>query len=418
MRSLCHLAAVISVSLALVASVASAQTPLADPAAAWEVTGTEDLDLGATDATLSPDGTRIAGTKDRTIVCIWDIGTLDTQCLADELPVDPTSITWAPDSSAIVFSLDSARQLIDSAIFVMDAESGELGMLTDLTAGSLIDVPDRDVDVDTFPAWSPDGEVLVFVRTNIATSGTWLMTIPVAGGDPRELDGTLVGIAFGMSSPISWREDGALIYSVYGPDPDSPDNGIWRWEDGKAEQLMSGGEASDYPGARLSAITDDDAYAIGSSPVLRAQNGVTYSGDSLYFALELGTGRVEPADALLLEDLADQKQPFATFVSYPPRISPDGSAIVYAVSDLALGAVRVVVLALNEGGSPQVIYEIATLDLVEGAFGRGLDWAANNTILVPARDGSVTLVSVEPASLESTPIAPCSCTPPDGTPPA
>lgn len=67
---------------------------------------------------ISPDETRLAGVDaDGARFCVWDLATGKAPCDGDlPAPVEARSVTWAPDSSAVAFSLGSSSRLVDSDI--------------------------------------------------------------------------------------------------------------------------------------------------------------------------------------------------------------------------------------------------------------------------------------------------------------
>lgn len=84
---------------------------------------------------ISPDGTRLAGVDaDGARFCVWDLATGKAACDGDiPAPVEARSVTWAPDSSAVAFSLGSSSRLVDSDIYVFDVASGTLRNVNGLT---------------------------------------------------------------------------------------------------------------------------------------------------------------------------------------------------------------------------------------------------------------------------------------------
>src|SRR5690606_36459546 len=102
--------------------------------------------------------------------------TYDTIARSEPMPevsiIDHTSVTWSPDSTALAWSLDAARLMRDSDIYVFDVHSGQITNLTDAepTDKDAVSLMDDDVsglalDVDLYPSWSADGERIYFART-------------------------------------------------------------------------------------------------------------------------------------------------------------------------------------------------------------------------------------------------------------
>jgi dipeptidyl aminopeptidase/acylaminoacyl peptidase len=218
-----------------------AQAPVASPATSSSI---RLVDVPGIPLALSPDGTMIAGLVDRDRFCIWDSETFEAIAESEPMEeigiIDELSVSWSPDNSAVAWSLDAARLLRDSDIYVFDVDNGQITNLTDdpptdMDAPKLpLGAPPADspaMDVDVQPSWTADGESLVFARTvwgGSPEAGTSLMSIPRGGGDATELATLSPEMPFLVSSIKAGMDDGSVIYATWPPDPDSPDQGLTR----------------------------------------------------------------------------------------------------------------------------------------------------------------------------------------------
>jgi Tol biopolymer transport system component/DNA-binding winged helix-turn-helix (wHTH) protein len=110
-------------------------------------------------------------------------------------PQREESPSLSPDGSQIVYVLN--RQ---------DLQAGALALQTTSAVQPRLLTPLVDDRWDAFPAWSPNGREIAFIR---ATSNSCkLMLIPATGGVPREL-----GDCIDSSMPIGWFPDSKSLIS-------------------------------------------------------------------------------------------------------------------------------------------------------------------------------------------------------------
>lgn len=384
-------------------------------ASGWRVADERELEIEGEPISLSPDGQWIAGRGPDREFCVWKVETLDPVCDAEPLPIATESLAWAPDSSAVAFSLDFARLLYDSDIFVFTIETGTIANLTDDGDEKIsLETPRTEggpILIDLMPTWSLDGTELTFGRTDWTADilTTTLMTIPAAGGEPVELLTIDADGPAQVISPMRRLDDGSLLYTVWMPDLDEPANGLWRYEPGEDPvQLVKGTESDDYPVPVATDVYEADGRTIvlGFSPLLGAQ----YTRDpdrSIGFALDLETGATVPLEEVVSIDNADAGPGEETVIFAPARISPDRSAMVLGVNQGGQGTLAI---ASTEPGEAPVSIDVQPRFQPFWAF-QGYTWASNDTILVPLAEGPVVLLTLE-RSDRATPAAPCSCTPP------
>lgn len=387
----------------------------------WRVADERELDIDGELISLSPDGQWIAGLGSDSDFCVWDIASLDPACTSASLPIARESMAWAPDSSAVAFSLDFARFFAESDIFVFDIDTGKLANLTDDGVDDVsLESPRTEAGpllIDLFPTWSLDSKELTFGRTDWSaeTLTTTLMTVSVDGGEPTELLTLETNYPFLVSSPMRWLESGSLLYTSWPADLDDPDAGLWIYEPGGDNvQILKGTSADDYPVPLATDVYEDNGKTVvlGFSALLNAE--LDRDRDrSIGFALDLETGDTASLEEVVGIDNTDAEIDERTLIFAPARMSPDGSTLILGISQLGPGTLAI---ASTETGEPPVSLDIEPKFQPFWAF-QGYTWASNDTILVPLAEGPVVLLTLE-RSAEATPVAPCSCTPHPAAEPA
>lgn len=398
-----------------VPAIAIAQTPMSDAAGAWHVADQRELEIDGDPLSLSPDGQWIAGSGPDNAFCVWEVEGLDPECSADPYPLAPESIVWAPDSSAVAFSLDFARLLVESDIYVFDVETAEIANLTDdgvedLSVEDLSDATEP-ILIDVFPAWSLDGSELTFARTDFSADvrSTTLLTVSRGGGEPAELLALDAEYPILINSPMRWLEDGSLLFTQWPPDLDDPAAGLWRLDPGDDPvRIVEGSEDDEYPIPIVTDVMEVDGRTVvlGFSPLL-ATTSTPDIDRSLGFALDLESGELEPLEEFVGIDnsgleIGEQSRIFA-----PARAAPDGSALIVGIGGFGPGTLAI---AEPGAGDPPAPLDIEPRFVPFAAI-QGYAWASNDTVLIPRSEGPDLLITLE-RSAEATPAAPCSCTPP------
>lgn len=381
-----------------IAPVAASQaTPPGSPAASpassgtgWRVVKDRALALDGKASSLSPDGKWLAGpnTKARQF-CVWSAATGKGTCQGTNLAIRPETITWAPDSSAVAFSLNAIQFFVDSDIYVFELREQKLHDITDdgIVKANLLrpSTLTKPVPIDDVPAWSPDGKQLAFVRTNWGKDNhpTELMRIKRTGGTPvliRTIDNQA---PFAIYEPMRWLPDNRILFTIALSDMKSTRNGIWRVGlDGKGLKLLLAGDSgAQIPAPWLADIAPDGKFASVYSPLILGQFSARQPA---FFLVDLSNFTAAPFKTR------------AGFIVTPPLFSPDGRALLYLASergemhlvlqDFASGKETVLVKDLNQDGkSAQHV-----------GRSEGIAWARDNTVLIETGRGA-RLLTLAPA---------------------
>lgn len=398
------LALVVAGSGMAVFPVAAQGTPVdvASPAAtpSVEIADIREIELGFEPIALSPDGAWIAGVEDRSTICLLSLADDTSRCRAVTLngSILSQSIAWAPDSSAIAFSLDAIPTLRNSDIFVLDVENADLvdltpdpetngrgeGTPTPAIRGSHVAQPGGSTPasgetafwMDIFPAWSPDGTELVFARHSVPDGSTRIMRMPRAGGEASAVVNVPADKLSIVVGPILWPLDDVIVLSGAGSK-----SGIWEasLETG-ALRLILASDNSDLPNAVAVSISADGEWLSVYSTI----NLQMFDFDGFFGLVERETGE------LLIFTFAEGLD---RYVNVVPRFGPEGPYVVATqtgnpqtlmIWDITTG--RPVVSFSLPGDGPDI-----DLLLI------GLTWAANGMILVPGPDESAYIVQIETA---------------------
>ncbi|HWV25044.1 MAG TPA: hypothetical protein VNZ58_12705 [Thermomicrobiales bacterium] len=377
-------------AVGLAPRIATAQSPVASPA------GASFPRFDGIPVTISPDGTKVAGTDGRrTRLQILDLATGATvQSDAVDLPITLNAIVWAPDSSAVAFSLDAAIYFRDSDIYLVDAATGTLTDLTD-------DDPDgTDADeisisatpasgavpLDLYPTWSPDSQSLLFARTmwSDGPGGTTLTTISRDGGEPESRFQLQETFPISVYSPMWWLENDAILLAQWMSNPDDRDNGIWRLDpDNTLTQLISGDVNTGIPGAVIADVTPDGARASAYSQLLLGQYGVN-DAEGIWFDVDLTTGtfeRWEPALGLSTRPTDALKEDGPGVLVAPPVFGPGGQSVAF-MTRTGNGPIHVSIMEADGPSNIIATFEPTQADGAGRSIGYRLDWADSGDLLI------------------------------------
>lgn len=182
---------------------------------------------------VSPDASRLAYTGQDGICVVTFAesgGAGEPACavITSDRPFTPRMLSWSPDSRYVAFHEDSFVTLVDSDIWVLDVEAGQILNLTpDGYEGSFFPfskISERGLSslgVDITPVWS--GDMLYFFRTEMTEAPptvTALYRVNVADGSEAEFVAELSSDrdeSFGVfDMPESHQLNGAASVSPSG----------------------------------------------------------------------------------------------------------------------------------------------------------------------------------------------------------
>ncbi len=348
-------------------------SPVAEPAAAWTVDGVDVVGVEGSPVTMSPDGAMVAGIGPEHQLCVWDLPALDVTCEEpSERNINPGSIVWSPDGTAIAYTLDAFLRGDESDLFMYELETGVSTNLTDDgVEGSLFSSDDdAPMLVDVMPTWTHDGQSLLFVRSDFTTDDpdTDLMTISREGGEPVLLE-TVSDYPFAIFTRMHLLADGSLVYSLGPGNLDDPDTGIWlRTPDGDHRQVLAGDSSTDFPLPIVTDVHEGDGTVLVAAYSYPALAQLDLDAP-LAFVLDLGTGDVMPLE---LDDPPRQIG--------PTIFSPDGATLF----SVALGGEGDALVISHDG-------EREMVELGEGGesgsrpvhlYG-GIEWRGDGILFIP-----------------------------------
>lgn len=376
----------------------------------WTIASSRDIKVKGQPVTISPDGKWIAGPGADKDFCVWDVATLEATCGGKDLAIQSETIRWAPDSSAVAFSLEAAKYFIDSDIYVFDVKRGKLEDLTEDGLEGPVKLGRTPgtgpVNLDIFPAWSPDSTKLLFARSdwNSETRGTTLMTIAREGGDAQPLFVLAPPEPLIIYSPMFWLADDSILFSVWRPDSNDGQNGVWlREASGKLTHILKGDATSKVPMPAITSVSPDGNLATVTSALKQSQFG-SNARSGIYFALDIQSRQ--------LVDVPKPADSPSAFVSLPARISDDGNTTAYVVRD---GDSQRIAIESIQGDAPTYL----PFDQVIGPSGytSGLELVAGNTLFIPTNgsvSGTAVILTLTPPVVDqATPVPACGCIDPD-----
>ena len=204
------------------------------------------------------------------------------------------------------------------------------------------------------------------------------MTIDRAGGEPRPRYTVSSDTGLAISSPMIGLAGGGVLFTVWMPNVDDPASGIWLLDSGStARQVLASGQDAPYPFPVLTDLSE-------------SADGILVSGYSAWLNSQSG---IDGGAAFLLDPISGTVTAVANpddggSFGFPPSFGPDG------VSTLTLDrpADDAHLVIQSDGGTT----DLGPFLPSARALSRGIDWAANNAILLVDAGGNATLVTVSP----------------------
>ncbi len=384
-------------SLLVVLAISGSVAPVFAQAdeAAWQVSDSKTIETDAFAPKLSPDGRWIAGISDldERQLCVWQVRTGEERCNAASSRVAEASIAWSPDSKFVAWSQNGHE--LDSDIFVLDVLNDSLTNYTDDEVDDLkaAGTASRFVIYDRWPVWSDDGAEIAFVRILDPRSDLGQRQISVSrivldtGQVVRSQDLTtnepleFVAEALGVVTPPVLTPDGTFIFALRGGAD------------------VAGVYAADLNTGRLELLSSDPEIQPSNVPLV---TGSTADGDRVSFYWlwgDFGIGDEQYAYGWLDRDSGeikpfDVRAPRGAIIASPPTFSPDGTAIVYGVTeDMETSRDATIVVMNLESGDVTEVASGVSLQFWEGVA--GLVWTTGDQIVVPLDDGSFEVISLE-----------------------
>jgi Tol biopolymer transport system component len=364
------------------------------PAAALRVTDQREVTLErGTLLSLSPDGRWLAVIESDSL-SLYDTESLSRRAAVTLESVSPAlgSFAWSPDSAHLAFSDDVMRLMVESDLWVLDAESGELTDLTDDgIAGSAIDPEPAGAEplLDAAPAWSSDGSTLLFSRTPMLADGrrrTDLYRISVRGGEAKMVLTVDEQDPLVVWHGLKWVSDqDKILFSIYGQQPDDPQNGIW-----VAKQNATGARQLIGPDPEMGPPLLIDVAASGDTALIQyvmiAEMQPSQPNVSYFHLLDLESGATVPLKQSANIVGIDFFSPFVA------AFSPDGSKILYSYRTYDAGF-RLVVRDVD-GDLENVLLTTQEPMGFQPDVGLGLNWASDDTIFIATSPSTGLLLQV------------------------
>jgi Tol biopolymer transport system component len=332
----------------------------------------------------SPDG-RYVATVAGDLLCIHNAKTLQRKNCANLqrdglVGIDVNGVVWSPDSRHLALTepfAPTGDEGVESDLWTYDIDSATLTDLTvDRISGKIAALTSEGTSFisATGPAWSPDGQAILFVQS--VWNGNWSTTIgriSATGGAVETV--LIVDPDEPMTVPtgsLQVTSDGNIIFTRDRAAPTDPGNGVWQvsiFGSEMTQLLAPPSDANFVP--RVVALSPTEQHALVLFP-RQGKDGQSANAPAL---LDLRTGSIK---LLGLNGGPSSVEGRATMAAF----SPDGTALIYVWAPVNDGNQQVVVRLLINGSETVLGSGLETVP----TDGHGAWWTSDGIVFLNASD--------------------------------
>jgi dipeptidyl aminopeptidase/acylaminoacyl peptidase len=316
-------------------------------------------------------------------LCIHNAKTLQRKNCANLkrdglIGIDVDGVVWSPDSRHLALTEPFAPDGdagVESDLWRYDIDGGALNDLTiDRVTGKIASLTASGTSFVsvTGPAWSPDGQAILFVQS--VWDGSWSTTIGRVAADGGGVETILiVDPDEPMTVPtgsLQVTSAGDVIFTRDRAAPTDPGNGVWQvsiFGSDMTQLLAPPTDATFVP--RVVALSPTEQHALVLFP-REGQDGQSADAPAL---LDLQTGSIK---LLGLNGGPSSVEGRATMAAF----SPDGTALIYVWSPINDGEQQVVVRLLINGSETVLGTGIETVP----TDGHGAWWTSDGDVFLSA----------------------------------